>query len=166
MQYRSEEWLKNFDKQVKNFRSAAEPLRLGRQPMDVLFCGLGLLIKDIKPSIAAFLVKRADPNRAWHCLTVACRLLSGVVGQEGGICIQHRHVELVDGITLDLAGGSRDGRQHLVFVGEPVESDLNMIVGKKVLKELRIPVFPSLPRLPLEINQALSPCTILSLGAG
>jgi hypothetical protein len=125
---------------------------------DILLWRLGLLVEDIEPPVTALYVKRTDPNRARHRFLVAGSLLRGMIRQQGGVGVQQRHLELVDGITPNHARGTSDGGYDVTLVINPEKSDLNMIVREKVLKKLRVAIFPSLPRLLFQLDQVFLNC--------
>ena len=125
---------------------------------DILLWRLGLLVEDIEPPVTALYIKRTDPDRARHRFVVAGSLLSGMIRQQGGIGVQQRHFELIDGVTPNHACGTSYGGYDVTLVINPEESDLNVIVGEKVLIELRVAIFPSLPRLLFQLDQVFLNC--------
>ncbi len=118
-----------------------------------------LLVKRIKPTAFPLYKKRADPGRTGHGLAAARRVLFGVIGQKGGICIEFGQFKFIDPIALNHTNGTADKSSYTRLGRAAAWTHFDMIVRQETLKEFAVPFLPSLPGLFFEIYQSLFECT-------
>src|ERR1700737_1306886 len=86
---------------------------------------------------------------------VANSVLRLAIDEQRGVLIQHLQFEMVELVAPDRANRAAHESHHFRFICQSAEADLHVVVGEKFLKELAVPIFPSLPRLLLQLYQLL-----------
>src|SRR3979490_909696 len=77
------------------------------------------------------------------------------IDEQRGVLIQHLQFEMVELVALDRANRAPHESHHFRFICQSAEADLHVVVREKFLKELAVPIFPSLPGLLLQLYQLL-----------
>jgi hypothetical protein len=90
-------------------------------------------------------VKRARPDRTWHGLAVADRILLGAVYEQCDVRVERRELEVAYLVACNDAIRTGDARDDTGLVGHSPYTDLYVVVGQEFLEKSAVAGLPRLP---------------------